>query len=109
MSTTMSTSMSLSTTMSTTMSTTRANANANGRRERRRDARVRAALDCGERACALDATSNARAVTINTVVVRAKALRQCEVVNHANARVRLEETFGNGKGKNVVVVLRHLG
>jgi len=57
----------------------------------------------------LDATSNARAVTINTVVVRAKALRQCEVVNHANARVRLEETFGNGKGKNVVVVLRHLG
>ena len=69
---------------------------------------ARAALDCGEIACAVDEGAPAK-VVINGKDVRASALRAVEVVNADGARVSIGSTFGDASGKNVLVVLRHLG
>ena len=81
------------------------------RQPRGRHARIapRAALDCGEIACAFDEDVAARSVVINGATVRARALRDVQVVNADGARVTIGSTFGDAPGKNVLVVLRHLG
>ena len=81
------------------------------RQPRGRHARIapRAALDCGEIACAFDEDVAARSVVINGATVRARAIRDVQVVNADGARVTIVSTFGDASGKNVLVVLRHLG
>lgn len=81
------------------------------RQPRGRHARIapRAALDCGEIACAFDEDVAARSVVINGATVRARAIRDVQVVNADGARVTIGSTFGDASGKNVLVVLRHLG
>jgi len=80
-------------------------------RQRGRNARIapRAALDCGEIACAFDEDVAARSVVINGATVRARTIRDVQVVNADGARVTIGSTFGDASGKNVLVVLRHLG
>jgi len=65
------------------------------------------ALDCGEIACAMDASESTRAVTINGRLVRARTLRDVVVRGADDREIRLGDVARGSP--SVVVLLRHLG